>query len=362
MKVFSMFTGACGFELGFPESWETIGFSEIDKYASMVEKYHYPEVKNYGNARELIPEQLPYFDILTAGFPCQSFSIAGKRGGLEDSRGTLFYEIARVVRVKRPEFLLLENVRGLLSDDRGRTFGLILSTFSELGYICEWQVLNSKDFGVPQNRERVFIVGHSGEGCRQTVFPIGENDKENNDIQGQYTNSLKTRDSGTELQRSYVIESEQPAQKINVLNRRRTEEGKKARREAKKQGKDTTLFQAKEIYTEEKDIMNPITTGINVENLIQSTLTEATGNRAGSSKEYKRHVENVEKASGQIRRLTPLECERLMSWPDNWTKYGINDKGEKVEISDTQRYKMCGNGVVSRVVNEICKGIDRVRG
>src|SRR5690606_37404718 len=111
-------------------------------------------------------------DLITGGFPCQAFSFAGKRRGFEDTRGTMFFEIARIAKQIEPRFLLLENVKGLLSHDKGRTFAIILSTLDELGYDVEWQVLNSKDFGVPQNRERVFIVGHSRRFPRREVFPI----------------------------------------------------------------------------------------------------------------------------------------------------------------------------------------------
>ena len=103
---------------------------------------------------------MPDFDLLCAGFPCQAFSIAGKREGFADARGTLFFEIARLVADKRPAYFILENVPGLLSHDKGRTFHTILSTLSELGYGVEWKVLNSKDFGVPQSRKRVYLVGY----------------------------------------------------------------------------------------------------------------------------------------------------------------------------------------------------------
>ena len=171
-----MFSGIGGFELGIqrsiPES-ECVGFSEIDKNAISIYKAHFPTHTNYGSAFDIVPEQLPDFDLLCGGFPCQSFSIAGKRGGFEDTRGTLFFEIARIARVKRPKLLFLENVKGLLSHDHGRTFGTILATLSDMGYFCEWQVLNSKDYGVPQNRERVFIIGHLGGAGGRQVFPIG---------------------------------------------------------------------------------------------------------------------------------------------------------------------------------------------
>lgn len=176
MKYFSMFSGIGGFELGIQRAtnnqWQCVGFSEINKYAIQIYQKHFPTHKNYGDATRIIPEDLPDFDFLCGGFPCQAFSIAGKRRGFEDTRGTLFFEIARILAVKRPKLLLLENVQGLLSHDKGRTFGTILSTLSDMGYFCEWQVLNSKNFGVPQNRERVFIVGHLGETGGRKVFPI----------------------------------------------------------------------------------------------------------------------------------------------------------------------------------------------
>jgi DNA (cytosine-5)-methyltransferase 1 len=155
--------------------WECptcVGFSEIDKYAIQTYRKHFPEHKNYGDATKIITSELPEFDLLLAGFPCQSFSIAGKRGGFEDTRGTLFFEIARIAKDKRPSYLLLENVKGLLSHDKGNTFATIISTIDELGYDCQWNVLNSKDFGVPQNRERVFIVGHLRGIPRPKVFPF----------------------------------------------------------------------------------------------------------------------------------------------------------------------------------------------
>jgi len=111
-------------------------------------------------------------DLICSGFPCQSFSIAGKRRGFEDTRGTLFFEICRIAEFHRPKYLFLENVKGLLNHEEGRTFGTILNSLQDLGYGVEWQVLNSKDFGVPQNRERVFIIGHLGGFSGQQVFPV----------------------------------------------------------------------------------------------------------------------------------------------------------------------------------------------
>ena len=164
-----MFAGIGGFRSGlskFGDFFVPVGFCEIDPFARRAYEAMYDTKGElfFEDARKIVPEELPDIDLICGGFPCQSFSIAGKRGGFEDARGTLFFEIARIARVKRPKYLLLENVPGLLSHDSGRTFATILTTLSELGYNVAWQVLNSANFGVPQSRKRVFIIGYLGEG------------------------------------------------------------------------------------------------------------------------------------------------------------------------------------------------------
>ncbi len=154
--------------------------NEIDNYACQIYRKNFGEGELYeGDITKVKTEDIPDHDLITTGFPCQAFSIAGKRGGFQDTRGTLFFEIARIAREKQPRLLLLENVKGLLSHAKGRTFGTILTTLDEIGYDCQWQVLNSKNFGVPQNRERVFIIGHLRGTSRPKVFPIGESNTSN---------------------------------------------------------------------------------------------------------------------------------------------------------------------------------------
>lgn len=190
MKYLSLFTGIGGFELGIGSIGECIGFSEIDKYAIQIYSKHFNNT-NYGDITKLDPNILPDFDFLCGGFPCQAFSIAGKRRGFEDTRGTLFFDIARILQTKKPRLFLLENVKGLLSHDNGNTFKTIISTLAQLGYDTQWQVLNSKNFGVPQNRERVFIVGHLRGEPRPQVFPFGEDDggSDQEQVQGQKAKS-----------------------------------------------------------------------------------------------------------------------------------------------------------------------------
>ena len=156
-----------------------VGYSEVNKYAIQIYKKHFPKHKNYGDITKIIASEVPDHDLFIGGFPCQSFSIAGKRGGFKDTRGTLFFDIARILKVKRPKNFILENVKGLLNHDKGNTFATIISTINELEYDCQWNVLNSKNFGVPQNRERVFIVGHLRGVARPKVFPITQSSQGN---------------------------------------------------------------------------------------------------------------------------------------------------------------------------------------
>ena len=136
-----------------------VGFSEIDKYAISIYEKHFPTHQNFGDITKIKAEDLPEFDLLVAGFPCPSWSIAGKRGGFEDLRGQLVFDIIRILRGKKPRMFLLENVKGILSHDKGNSMEVICEALCESGYAIDFEVLNSKDFGVPQSRERVFIIG-----------------------------------------------------------------------------------------------------------------------------------------------------------------------------------------------------------
>ncbi len=169
----SVFSGIGGFELGFPASWQCVGFSEVDKYASHIYRKHFCRHKQHGDITKINTNELSDFELLCGGFPCQAFSIAGKRRGFQDTRGTLFFQICRIAKDKKPRLLLLENVKGLLSHDQGQTFHTIIRSLDGLGYDLQWQVLNSKNFGVPQNRERVFIVGHL-RGTRRPKYSLSQ--------------------------------------------------------------------------------------------------------------------------------------------------------------------------------------------
>jgi len=278
--------------------------NEIDKYASQIYQKNYGEAELYeGDIRTITAKSIPDFDLITGGFPCQSFSIAGKRKGFGDTRGTLFFEICRIVEAKRPHLLLLENVKGLLNHDSGNTFRIILDSLSELGYDCEWEVLNSKNFGVPQNRERVFIVGHLRGTSRGQIFPIGEDDtsinKENrgkSQLPTTISGTITTR-FGDRYQDTFI---NQPA----------------------------TIDLYHFLHGEKRPVTSRIMDDGNSAT-ISSALPPSLINK------------------NRIRRLTPTECERLQGFPDGWTK----------GISDTQRYKCLGNAVTTNVITEIGKKI-----
>jgi DNA (cytosine-5)-methyltransferase 1 len=278
-----------------------IGFSEIDKYACQIYERHFPEHKNYGDITKIDADALPDFDLFVGGFPCQAFSIAGLRQGFEDTRGTLFFDIARILDARRPLHFVLENVKGLLSHDDGRTFKTIIATLVELGYGVEWQVLNSKDFGVAQNRERVFIVGHLSVEPGPQVFPFpcdaevsgGAHQPDEGRPQAEVSHTLKG--SNVKADQLFIKDA-----RIRYLNDVPNIEHV---------GQDNRVFS-------NAGISPPISTGNNFGKL---------------------------STASSIRRLTPVECERLQGFPDHWTE----------GVSDTQRYKCLGNAVTVNVIEAI---------
>ena len=281
-----------------------VGFSEIDKYAEQIYQKHFPEHKNYGDITKIKAEQLPDFDLFMGGFPCQSFSIAGKRGGFKDTRGTLFFDIARILDAKRPRLLLLENVKGLLSHDGGGTIKTIISTLDELGYDLQWQVLNSKDFGVPQNRERIYIVGHLRGTPRPKVFPFTENDIEDLRLSGHLCNTLTARYEGAQANGTYVIESKLDAQGIIQLN--------------------NPVHSNDRIYSQEgiSPTLNTMQGGNR-----QPFIAVTSAGRDGNNKSKTADSAGMRKTASLPRQLDGM--------------------------SDTQRYKCCGNAVTTNVPQAI---------
>jgi len=317
-----------------------VGFSEINGRAISVYNKRFKEHKNYGDAKTIDPTTLPDFEMLVGGFPCQAFSLAGKRGGLNDTRGTLFFDIARVAEHKRPRYLVLENVKGLLSHDNGKTLQTILEVFTKIGYQLQWCLLNSRDFGVPQNRERIYIVGYLGEGSAPQVFPLRDCYQTTDQVRNQ-DNKLSgdSRDSEGKDRRS--------PERREIYIREATKKGYAVAGEG-----DSVNFSQPNSKTRRgrvgKGYANTLDTGVQqgvVQRKVSKTIRVGGG---GSPHGSKQNWDSYE-VEGTIRRLTPLECERLQGFPDNWTEFA--DDGQKV--SDTQRYKMCGNAVTTNVVQAV---------
>lgn len=303
-----------------PKDWKCVGHSEIDKHASMVLKYRFPDVKNYGDINAIKWDEVPDFDILFGGTPCQDLSLAGKRKGLAGERSGLFFKFVEALKAKKPEYFVWENVKGAKSSNQGWDFAEVINQFSEAGYSLWWQVLNAKDFGVPQNRERIFIVGFRDRSPSEVFF-----EREN--------------------ESSFSIREERAKSKTKFYNSITSKEGRRKENNfilipsATKNGFEVA---------EEGD-------GLSLVHIGSTTGRGRVGNKKAQALVRSGTAYTIQ--NQQIRRLMPIECERLMSWSDDWTKYGIHKTGKVIEISDSQRYKMIGNGVVSNVVEWIIKNI-----
>jgi len=331
INLLDLFSGIGGFHLGLERSGFKINSynSEIDKYAIQVYKHNFKDSTYVGSVTDVRREQLPRINGITFGSPCQDFSLAGRRKGMSGERSSLILEAIRLIKEFRPDFFIWENVKGTFSSNNRQDFAAILQTFTNIGgYRLEWQLLNTKWF-LPQNRERIYLVGYLGDGGGQQVFPIGESIGKNTNtdykqpkqiaaLRGRNPNNPSDRRKGIPLKQTLEINNEgvsntlTSVQKDNyVLGYSRDKKGKVVSRH-------------------QKDLANTIHS------------SSGTGN-------------NTDQFVNSIRRLTPIECERLQGFPDNWTQEGVNGP-----ISDTQRYKMCGNAVTVDVVEAVGERIKDV--
>ncbi len=324
-----------------------VGACEIDEYARRIYAKQFPDIRIWEDATKIIPEELPDFECLCAGFPCQAFSIAGNRRGFEDTRGSLFFEIARIAKEKRPRYLLLENVKGLLNHDHGKTFRTVISTLDEMGYDAEWQVLNSKYF-VPQNRERVFIIGHLRGASRRKIFPLGENNKETIEstipnpsglvaVTKDHNKLRKTKNQSLAIDANYWKGPDNHGQRT-MIYMAHSQGNIKQRIQERKQS--WTLSNCSSDF----GVIEPLIIAD------RSRTYAGKGRNLESPKNISNSLTSVTKdnylfSNARIRRLTPVECERLQGFPDNWTD----------ELSDTQRYKCMGNAVTVPVVRYVAE-------
>ena len=215
-----LFAGIGGFRLAMQNlGGKCIYSSEWDKEAKKTYKANFGETPFGDITKESTKSYIPdNFDVLCAGFPCQAFSIAGKRGGFEDTRGTLFFDVAEIIKRKKPKAIFLENVKGLVTHDNGKTLDVILNTLEELDYAVHVKIINAKNFGVPQNRERIFIIGFNKDKVdNYNVFNFPESTQEvfiNNFIE----NNVEGYDISEHLQKSYLLKKDDGKPQIIDIN------------------------------------------------------------------------------------------------------------------------------------------------
>ncbi len=392
LKIFEMFSGYGGASFALKKAgipFECVGFSEIDKYAiQCYEQNHYTYkgpielrsehgeflgIQNFGDCTKIDPNELPDFDLLTGGFPCQSFSAAGKGKGELDTRGTLFNEIIRIAEVKKPRYMLLENVKGLTFKNHKATFDKILSELDRIGYNVFWKVLNSKEHGIPQNRARVFFYCYRNDvfGGARFEFPQKEElkiflkDILEDEVDEKYYLSEKQFKSLTSgIQKSKInpeiaASLQHPGHSggnyrgmniicIPVLTPDRLNKRQNGRR-FKEDGDPSFTITAQDRH----GVLISKNKNYYMSGKIYSNGDCGNGNRVFKPEGISQSIQSCTRTkileNYRIRRLTPTECFRLMGFLDD----DIDLEG----LSDSQRYKLAGNGWDINLVSKIFKNM-----
>jgi DNA (cytosine-5)-methyltransferase 1 len=433
MKFIELFAGIGGFRLGLEQAGHECVYANewLEKPASIYEK-NFGDKPDRRDIRTITGDSLPDADLIVGGFPCATFSIAGKRTGfhLDDTRGTLCFEMFRLARDKRIPYILFENVKGLLNHERGRTFQVILSALDEMGYDAQWELLDSQNFGVPQHRERIFLVANLRGKPRLEVFPLtipdgtdvgnghqtqeqGERVREQ-DSEGATIGTLCHRLYGGNTNNVYLEEHSvaqwrrghfrdyksdgTPTLTANMgLGGHNVPFGRTAQQDSTVLATDDFSNESlKEIGDEQKlklkdatkqgwaeakvgDAVNLgypdsetrrgrdsttashtlMANGVN--GVVVPVLTPNRVEKRQNGRRFKDDGENAFALTAQdrhgvydgigIRKLTPLECERLQGLPDHWTKWYADGK----LVSDAERYERCGRTVSIPVIYAIGK-------
>ena len=314
IRYVSAFRGMGGADKALEQigGFKCVGAFEIDSHANLFSDNYLEKVYNHEDITTTDAKSIACHSWLIGGYPCQSFSVAGLRKGFEDrTRGTLFFDVARIIKAKQPDVVVLENVRGLVSHDKGQTLSVIINTLDELGYHTEWGFLNSKDYGVPQHRVRWYCVArHPRTQPSGTIFPLRQSDTED------------TRRAGEDL--SYCLDA-------NYWK-----------------GTNTSLKGRRSLVVHTKKILQinkPTHSNNRVydpDGLSPTLNTMQGGNRQPF----------ITTECAKVRRLTPLECFRLQGFPDD-----AYHKAVELGISNTQMYKMCGNAITVPVFKALAERI-----
>jgi DNA (cytosine-5)-methyltransferase 1 len=331
MNYLDLFSGIGGFHLGILQAGVKIDkcyFSEIDKYATQIYKRHFPDAVELGDIKGIKPETLGKIDLITFGFPCQDLSIAGKRAGIRGARSGLFFEAMRLIKQLRPSVFIFENVKGLLTSNEGKDFEVVLREIADIGiYECEWQLVNTS-WVLPQNRERIYFIGHLGERSGQKVFPIGEdeelfNPKTNNEIASCFQSTYYKGGVGAGHTLIKMTQSLPDAQRIREI----TGNSVTLKGLGGGQGAKTGLYAIPVLTPNRKEKRQ---NGPRFKNNNDPMFTLTAQDLHGI-------FDGID-----IRRLTPKEGLRLQGFPDDY-----------LEGSDTAKYKAIGNAVSVPIVKMI---------
>lgn len=414
MRIGSLFSGGGGGDLGFAQSGHQIVFgAEIDKFARSVFRHHHPntpifhDVKDITNER-IRNESIEFPNVIFGGSPCQDLSTSGRRAGLDGSKSSLFFEQIRIADELGSEFLIWENVTGAFSTNNGRDFAAVLGAITgfepeppkqwQTGGVCigpkrnaVWRVLDLQGFGVPQRRRRIFIVANTGtvelgnlveilfdteSGGRDFAPSRKAEQKVRADTDGRFAtncggqltsvvNPLSTANRFDLERQSFIVETNATVDVAGTLG---ASYHRNPGQQEMKSGLAAVVTIAPTKVTSTLPTINHLVpeTAAGGQAAIIATFDEKySGQYTITPNE---HISTTLKVSSPpaiatdmfVRRLTPLECERLMGWPDGYTANGIDDNGNEISISDTQRYKICGNGIGSPVTKWIGERLNKL--
>lgn len=300
-KIIDLFAGIGGIRLGFQnifkEKAEFVFSSEIDKHAKETYQLNFKELP-HGDITKIDEKDIPSHDIILAGFPCQAFSVAGHRKGFEDTRGTLFFDVLRIAKYHKPKVILLENVKGFVGHDKGNTFKVVKSSLEELGYYVHSKILNTKDFGIPQNRERIYIIAF----LENVDFEFPQTIEDEQNIQTCLED---------EISKKYYYEGKPLYSRIkdDVTN-------------------ENSVYQWRRKYVREN------------KSNVCPTLTANMGTGG--------HNVPIIKDEKGIRKLTPRECGNFQGFPSNY---------KMPNFADSHLYKQFGNSVSINVIEKLAQNI-----
>lgn len=389
MNYGSLFAGIGGFDLGFDRAemccaWQV----ENDTHCNSILQRHWPDMQRFGDVHDVGRHNLKAVDLIAGGFPCQDLSVAGRRAGLAGERSGLWWQFVRVLEELHPRWVVVENVPGLLSSGDKRDMGILLGALAKLGYLGTWRVLDAQFYGVAQRRRRVFIVGHLGDGrAAEVLFERTSGAWDSPPCREAGAGVTAPIKAGTPSRRgggSWPI-----AEEFVLTYTVQTNDGGNHKRKDRPNGgmyvkrteQALTLGSSDQTYIAtfpgmaqsgagwappsmpvDEDRCGPLDT-----ERAQCVAQTQWGEIAGTLS--KRHDSSPCSDRGQnivafrgVRRLTPCECERLQGFPDDWTRWGVDESGKRVELSDSARYRMLGNAVAVPVAEWIGQRIAAMEG